>query len=996
MFVHDALIRADRRLHGVTMRAPFRGQSRRWPMAAALGIASVYVLAFNLLLSALGPGVTTLSGIPVVGIGWLLGLRGGLLAGLLFFPLNALLLSLGGYQGASILLSNAGLPASIALVAIGALVGKFSDLGASLRRERTVLYQEVIERKRAEAALRESEEHYRAVVENTADAISITVGLERVYVNRAFLEIHALEDVSQVIGTPVDRFALAQYKQEIRNRTFSRQRGEDIDSVYEYEIRRADGEVRTIESASVRTTYKERPAGLSVLRDVTQRKRAEEALLLRAQEMEALVDIANILVRPECFEEKCNHVLEKLAYISQGDRVILRLADEKQEGLHLVASAGAMLEQIPPVQALSFNDRSMAARAFQQDQPIVANDYPSHQEARPDLIDRGVRSTIALPIQAGGHLLGVVTIASRNPGHFTPERISLVTAVANGIGTLLENAQLQQEIVGEVELARQRLKAIQEAASKLALETGPDEALQYLVDAARQLVQARYGGLALRSDQGDVQAWFTSGQSQNDRTVAEAFFKGLSLRGSLDQTNWGELSIRLSNLSAQPDGSGSLLGSHHVGSFLGAPIVFRGRSFGTLYLVNREGADEFSADDERRANLIAVLAGVHLENARLYKEMTREQSTLAAIQASMTEGLVVLDSDGRTLYRNRAIEAITGWTDAETLGNPVDDLYRQKAAVFESKEAINDLRNAIRTSAEAPKTVEVTLVHPQRRELSVTAFPIPTGSGEQLTGLTIRDVTRERELERRRDAFVAVASHELRTPMTTILGFAELLLNRKPSPAMQREWLERLYQDSKRLATIVDDLLNVSRIQAGGLAASLEELIVRDMVDEVVDRIQLTTNKHEFLVDLPPDIPQVVGDRHKLGQVLSNLIDNAVKYSPAGGLITVSARHQIERQWVVVAVSDQGIGIAPQDHEHLFTTFYRIDRPENEGVGGSGLGLFIVKGLVELMDGEVWLESKLGAGSTFLFSLPAAGRAPGHEHPSRVGEPVTGQRGLSE
>ncbi len=230
------------------------------------------------------------------------------------------------------------------------------------------------------------------------------------------------------------------------------------------------------------------------------------------------------------------------------------------------------------------------------------------------------------------------------------------------------------------------------------------------------------------------------------------------------------------------------------------------------------------------------------------------------------------------------------------------------------------------------------------------------------------EITLKQELESRMNTFISLASHELRTPTNIIMGFTELLIDRDPPRDVSQDWLKRVYQSSQRLTIIVNDLLNVSRIQSGKITAELRHLPLGSVVEEVLSNIGLTTSKHQFLVDIPPDTPRVVGDWDKLVQVLTNLLDNAVKYSPQGGRITVSARHEPER--VVVAVADHGIGIAPHDLEHLFTTFQRIRRPETVGIRGSGLGLYVVKALVELMQGQVWVESELNVGSTFFFSVP--------------------------
>ena len=238
-----------------------------------------------------------------------------------------------------------------------------------------------------------------------------------------------------------------------------------------------------------------------------------------------------------------------------------------------------------------------------------------------------------------------------------------------------------------------------------------------------------------------------------------------------------------------------------------------------------------------------------------------------------------------------------------------------------------------------------------------------------MTGLLARDVTQEKDLGERRNAFVSIASHELRTPLTSIMGFAEILLKRDLPEALRHDWLERIYQNSVVLSAIVDDMLNLSRIQSGKLALNLEPLSLSAAVNEVLDGIRPGTDKHQFVVDISPDVGQVVADREKLTQILNNLMTNAVKYSPEGGQIKVSARADEDGDLVTVEVADQGMGIAPEHLDQLFSSFARIRRPETEGIKGTGLGLSIVEGLVEMMGGEIWVESELNQGTSLFFSL---------------------------
>lgn len=362
---------------------------------------------------------------------------------------------------------------------------------------------------------------------------------------------------------------------------------------------------------------------------------------------------------------------------------------------------------------------------------------------------------------------------------------------------------------------------------------------------------------------------------------------------------------------------------------------------------------------------------VELQSANA--ELEQRVAELAAIQSSMAEGLMVLDPAGNVMYSNETAKPLLGLATDEVHGKHIGEILGRVASEFEPSNGMKALLDLAQSPGDSPSTVALTLERPQRRHLEVTSFHIPARDDRTMMGLLARDVTQEKELQDRRDSFVSIASHEFRTPMTTIMGFSELLLNNTDVPDSTRnDWLERIYQNSKVLASIVDNMLSVTRIQSGRLVVNIESVRLSKVVDDVLASIEPDTHEaHSFEASVPQDIPDVMVDREKLTQVLINLVTNAVKYSPQGGRVTVSARTEAERGRVVVAVADEGIGVAPEDQERLFESFHRISRPETEGIRGTGLS--VVKGLVELMGGDVWVESELGKGSSFFFTVSTKG-----------------------
>lgn len=236
--------------------------------------------------------------------------------------------------------------------------------------------------------------------------------------------------------------------------------------------------------------------------------------------------------------------------------------------------------------------------------------------------------------------------------------------------------------------------------------------------------------------------------------------------------------------------------------------------------------------------------------------------------------------------------------------------------------------------------------------------------------IALHDVSLFKELERMKDEFLSTAAHELRTPLTSIRGFSEILLTRDLSEDRRKNYIETINSQSTQLAQIIDDMLDISRLEAGrGLDMKPEPVDMSVLIAEAVQPFADTSPKHHFTLDGLTVAPSVLGDPFRLGQVMRNLLSNAVKYSPEGGPVVVRA--EVEAGYLAISVQERGIGMTPEHQTHLFERFYRADAT-GRPVGGTGLGLTICKLIVDGHDGQIRVESTYGAGSTFTFTVPLA------------------------
>jgi two-component system, OmpR family, phosphate regulon sensor histidine kinase PhoR len=371
-------------------------------------------------------------------------------------------------------------------------------------------------------------------------------------------------------------------------------------------------------------------------------------------------------------------------------------------------------------------------------------------------------------------------------------------------------------------------------------------------------------------------------------------------------------------------------------------------------LEREHGQDELSDLAEALDRTVAGLG----QNIRT---LTDERNRSAAILGSMVEGVAVVTGDERILYYNWAFEQILELPEGSSQGRTLVEALRQADLVALVRQALSGVE-------ELTGEVEVGTV--RRRNFSVTAAPV-RAAGANGAVMVLHDITELRRLERVRRDFVANVSHEFKTPLTAIQGFAETLLSGAlDDKANRNRFVEIIREHARRLARLTDDLLKLSRIEAGRLELEIRPIRVDALVNGCVETARLNAKSRglEIHVDLQENAPAVRGDGAQLGEVLQNLLDNAVQYTPSGGQIKVQAR--ANGHDVIFTVSDTGIGIPESDLERIFERFYRVDAARSREAGGTGLGLAIARHIVEAHGGRIWVESAVGQGSRFHFIIP--------------------------
>jgi PAS domain S-box-containing protein len=400
------------------------------------------------------------------------------------------------------------------------------------------------------------------------------------------------------------------------------------------------------------------------------------------------------------------------------------------------------------------------------------------------------------------------------------------------------------------------------------------------------------------------------------------------------------------------------LGLH---SYMCVPLRVRDNVLGAITFVAAESGRRFEDADLLVAEELARRAAIAIDNARLYRA-AEERAQAAGVLAAIGDGVVLVDADRVVRLWNAAASAITGLGTEDVLGRRLSDVWPAFAEALP--------RVPVGSSGE-PVPADSIPVEGANREIWLSISGVEFEAG---TVYAFRDLTEERALERMRQDLVATVSHELRTPLAAIYGSALTL--RRPNleldEPIRENLLDVISEESSRLADIVNDLLLASQLDAGTLQVKIERCNVRALVEGAVDsaRTHLPNGVSLELEAPASDLPPVAADEGQLRQVVANLIDNALKYSPEGGDVRITLR-PLERS-VRFSIADHGLGVPASERARIFEKFYRLDPAMSRGIGGTGLGLYICRELLRRIDGRIWVEPNDGQGSIFHVELPLA------------------------
>ncbi|MBI9051716.1 MAG: GAF domain-containing protein, partial [Anaerolineaceae bacterium] len=477
-----------------------------------------------------------------------------------------------------------------------------------------------------------------------------------------------------------------------------------------------------------------------------------------------------------------------------------------------------------------------------------------------------------------------------------------------------------------------------------------DSVLTAIIDAAVELTGAEEGSLLLLDeDTGEL-------YMRAAKNFQEEFVR--TFRLPIKDTLAGSVLQSGKPVLLDPRTPEKIKTEYLVKSLVYVPIQLNQNIFGVLGVDNRVSGTPFSDRDVKLLSAISEYAVIAIENARLYSDTTQERNKLETILTRIKDGVIVLDQENKVLLVNKVAQKAFNLSSENLIGKPIQSIFRQKELIklLENKIAENNSEWDEYTSDD-------------EHTYSIQVNPIPDVG----IAITMSDITYLKKLDRIKSDFVNTVSHDLRSPLTAIMGYVDLIERVGPVNKMQSDFIRRVQISVQNITSMVDDLLNLGRIEAGfdtGQDVIQLDAMIKRELENLENELKL--KKQSVDLSLAKNIPKTLGNSVQIRQLLNNIINNASKYTPEDG--TIKVKLEIEQDQLIFQVSDNGVGIPPVDLPFIFDKFYRASNISPD-IGGTGLGLSIVKSIVEAHKGRVWVDSKIGSGSTFTVVMPIISRS---------------------
>ncbi len=691
--------------------------------------------------------------------------------------------------------------------------------------------------------------------------------------------------------------------------------------------------------------------------------------------LEGLMRIAQAVETATTLEELLHLALIELRSVCQADRAIALLADA--QGRETLVCEHPLSDDAPP---LTFESLTGAADAMQLQRPVLTH-IPDTQHGPGDALQRrGIRTMMIAPLISRQEALGVLAVGSARPERtFSDEDVALLRVLSSQIALAIASFRSRDD----AERRTQELKTLNEIAAAVTSTLDTREVYRLVVQQLSDYFHVEAGSLLLLDEStGDLEFVMTI-EGGEEKLAGVRVPAGQGVVGHVVRTGQWEIVHDVAHDPRYYRKISEVTG-FQTRSILCVPMIAKGRVIGAIELLNKIGGD-FEEEEALRLMRMAAFIAVAIENARLFQQVTAGRDRMASILRSTADGILMADMRGEIQLANPLAARICECAEEELIGRRIDDVVAALQARAHEVSA-----PAWRQEAAAPVQIsDLALTGGAHRYVRLLRLPVHDAQNEPHGELLIlRDITQERELEQLREDYTSMLVHDLRAPLTSIMNGIMMLQRGIAGPvnAQQQELLKIAYQGSQTMLQLINTLLDIAKLEQGQMMLDLKPLPIFSVIDQAIERLQsLASSRHVTIEQrLASYLPPVEIDGEKIVRVLQNLLDNAIKFSPAHSVVTIGAFLTggaaqtpedapvhvpfAEEERLAVWVQDRGPGIPPAYFQRIFEKFGQV-RGRNK-VRGTGLGLTFCRLAVEAHGGQIWVESVEGAGSVFAFTLP--------------------------
>lgn len=690
-----------------------------------------------------------------------------------------------------------------------------------------------------------------------------------------------------------------------------------------------------------------------------ERQRAEEqrALLDTLQDLQGELEISTLLKR--VVERAVN-----LLGVTGGE---LAIYDEELEELEIVASHNIGSDSSGT--RMKPGEGAMGQVA-QSHEPLIIPDYPKWAGASSKYSDTTARGVAVVPLLIGSRLVGTLAAVHTEAARaFGPEDTRLLNLFAPQAAIAIENARL-------FSLEKQRYqeqKALLDTMQDLSQQLELSDLLQLVVERAVALLGVTGGELAIyEDDRGELE--IVASHNIGSDSTGTRMKLGEGAMGQVAETmepliiedyrTWAKASAKYSDTTAR--------------GVMVVPLMVGSRLVGTLASVHTEADRTFGSRDLRILNMFAPQAAVAIENARLYTEAQRQRRFFETLVQNSPVAIVVLDLQGDIVSLNPAFERLFGWTPEEGTGRSLDELINTDETMQEATEYTESALSGQTLHARGRRRrKDGTFLH-----VELAACSVDIGDNRAGVLALYHDVSEllqarqeAEEANQAKSRFLANMSHELRTPLNAIIGYSEMLTEEAEETGQDGfvPDLAKIRSSGKHLLALINDILDISKVEAGKMEVWPEEFDLEEILAEVIATVRplLQKNANELVLGENAKVGTVFTDLTKTRQILLNLLSNASKFTSGGKItLTTTVQRSHEVDWVGIVIQDSGIGMSDEQLGRIFEAFSQADASTTRRFGGTGLGLVISRNFARLMGGEIFVDSQVGVGSSFTVRLP--------------------------